>query len=299
MGARAQSPAVERRRYFSVRTILRQASSEAAQLLLHESGALGLEIRDDEVAPMPGAARPAKGEAMVIGFFADRRSAQTAHALVATRISGAKVQLAESAVEDWSELWKSRVRSVVVGRLWVGPPWLAHSAPRDKSAVVIEPKMAFGTGDHPTTRLCLEALDAHLAAHPGDSVLDVGTGTGVLAIAARKLGAGRVAGIDTDPIAVAHARENAVLNGVPDLELATGSLESVQGKFGLVLANILANTLIEMAPLLKRKVQTRLVLAGILKSQRKSVEGAFREVGLLQRGRELDAEWVRLDLEPS
>jgi len=266
-------------------------------MLLHESGALGLEIRDDEVAPMPGAARAAKGEAMVIGFFADRRSAQAAHALV-TGISGARVQLAESAVEDWSELWKSRVRSVVAGRLWVGPPWLAPSAPRDKTRVVIEPKMAFGTGDHPTTRLCLEALDAHLAAHPGDSVLDVGTGTGVLAIAARKLGASRVAGVDNDPIAVEHARENAVLNGVLDLELSTGSLESVHGKFGLVLANILANTLIEMAPLLRDRVQTRLALTGILKSQRKSVEDAFREVGLLRRGRELDAEWVRLDLEP-
>lgn len=292
-----RSPAPGGRRYFSVRAVVGQASSELAQLLLHDSGALGLEIRDEEVSPMPGAARPAKGEAMVIGFFADRRSARTARAVVTRRISRAKVRLAESAAEDWSESWKWSVRAVAVGRLWIGPPWLAHSAPEGKTTVVIEPRMAFGTGDHPTTRLCLEALDTHLAVHPGDSVLDVGTGTGVLAIAARKLHAGRVAAIDVDPIAVEQARENAALNGVK-VELFDGGLDAARGKFDLVLANLLANGLVQMAPQLKQKVRGRLVLGGILKPQQRAVEDAFRNVGLLRRGRGAEGDWVRLDLEP-
>ncbi len=294
----AGSPSSSAPRYYSVRAVLPQASSERVEALLHESGALGLEIQDDEVSPMPGVTPPARGEAMVIGYFANRQSARTARALVAQSVSGANVRIAQSPAEDWSETWRSRVRSVEVGRLWIGPPWLARSAPRGKLTVVIEPKMAFGTGDHPTTRLCLEALDAYLAAHPGDSVLDVGTGTGVLAIAARKLGAGRVAAIDTDLIAVEQARENAQLNQARDVEVSLNGLETVSGSFDCVVANILANTLIKMAPVLKLKVRRRLVLAGILTGQQREVELAFRDVGLVRRRSGVEGEWVRLDLGP-
>src|SRR5205807_721713 len=93
-------------------------------------------------------------------------------------VNGARLTLDEIETLDWSNEWKSRIKSVSVGRLWVGPPW--EKPPPEKIAIVIEPKMAFGTGDHPTTALCLAAVDAFMAAHPGASVLDVGTGTGVL-----------------------------------------------------------------------------------------------------------------------
>ena len=100
------------------------------------------------------------------------------------------------AEEDWSETWKAHVRSVTAGRLWVGPPWEKERAPPELIRVVIEPGMAFGTGDHPTTRFCLEALDEVLARKPGARLLDVGTGSGVLAIAGSKLGASKIVGVD-------------------------------------------------------------------------------------------------------
>jgi ribosomal protein L11 methyltransferase len=156
--------------------------------------------------------------------------------------------------------------------------------------------MAFGTGDHPTTTLCLEAVDLFLRDHPDASVLDVGTGSGVLAIAARKLGAGRVVGVDNDDVSVALARENAALNQAAEVELSGKSLDQVGGTFELVVANILANTLVELAPLIAPKVTGRLCLSGVLQHQRGEVEAAYRAQGLLSEGFKIHGEWIRLDL---
>jgi ribosomal protein L11 methyltransferase len=141
--------------------------------------------------------------------------------------------------------------------------------------------MAFGTGAHPTTSLCLEALSDALAARPGAAVLDVGTGSGLLAIAARKLGAGRVAANDVDPVAVRVARENAAANGVA-LELVAGPVEDVAGPFEVVVANILANTLVELAPALAERLAPGglLFLAGILTPQEEEVRSAYLAEGL-------------------
>ena len=162
-------------------------------------------------------------------------------------------------------------------------------------ALTIEPKMAFGTGDHPTTALCLAAVDAFCTAHPGASVLDVGTGTGVLALMARKLGAARVVGVDNDPMSVTLARENAAANGIEGVELSGATLEAVQGRFDLVLANILANTLVELAPALVRHTRGRLVLAGVLLHQEDEVREAFERAGAVSDGGARIGDWVRLD----
>ena len=200
------------------------------------------------------------------------------------------------AQQDWSESWKSLIRSVDIGRLWVGPPWMVKDAPAGKERIVIEPKMAFGTGDHPTTSLCLEAVDAFMGEHPGASVLDVGTGTGVLAIAAKRLGAGRVVGTDNDPVSVELAQENAEANGTPQLELSEKTLDQIDGTFDLVLANILANTLTELAPLIAPKVGRKLVLAGVLVHQREQVESAYVAQGLVPDGSKTMGEWIRIEL---
>ena len=282
--------------YLSVTVDVLEQASERVQDFLHEAGALGLEVRDSETRLMPNVRGPRPGETIVIGFFEDAAAARAAQAGIQEHFPEARSALEEVVQQDWSSSWKALIRSVTVGRLWVGPPWEVAKASADRTQVVIEPKMAFGTGDHPTTSLCLAAVDDFVSRHPGCSVLDVGTGTGVLAIAARKLGAGRVVGVDNDEVAVELARENAGANGTGDVELSGQHLESIPGTFDLVLANILANTLIELAPLLAPKVGQRLVLAGILVPQREEVTAAYVREGLVPAGERTDGEWLRLDL---
>jgi ribosomal protein L11 methyltransferase len=169
------------------------------------------------------------------------------------------------------------------------------AAPAGGVRVVIEPGLAFGTGDHPTTGLCLEALDVFLQRNPDASVLDVGTGSGVLAIAARKLGAGLVVATDNDPVAVRVARENAAANGVL-IDVRPEIPEGVV--FDLVLANILANTLVELAPRLMAALapRARLVLSGILEGQIREVTVAYRP-SLQLRPPSVEGDWACLELE--
>jgi ribosomal protein L11 methyltransferase len=271
---------------------VKKASAEAAQDLLTDCGAAGLEVRDGEGA-MPNVRKPNDGEAIVIGFFEKRALATAALKRAKAQLKPQKAELEDVVDKDWSQEWKRLIRPVTVGRLWVGPPW--EKPPADKVCLFIEPKMAFGTGDHPTTSLCLAAVDDFLAANPKASVLDVGTGTGVLAFAAKKLGAGRVVGTDNDPVAVELARECAAENGIEGVELSGKPLEAVKGKFDLVLANILANTLVALAPQLAAKAKQRVVLAGVLVPQANEVTRAFVAQGLEPVGRIAQGEWVRLD----
>ena len=281
--------------YLSLTVELPEADSELAQMTLHEAGALGLEVRDSEAPPLPGVRPPTPGEALIVAYFEDRSSADGACAELSVRWPWARTELAAVESQDWSQSWKALIRSVQTERLWVGPPWMTSEAPSGLTQVVIEPKMAFGTGDHPTTFLCLKAVDTFMAQNPSASVLDVGTGTGVLAIAARKLGASRAVGIDNDPLSVILAEENGTSNGTPEVELSGQTLDSVGGPFDLVVANILANTLMAMAPELAPKVGRRLILAGVLVPQRDAVESAYRAEGLMPDGVEIQGEWIRLD----
>jgi ribosomal protein L11 methyltransferase len=283
--------------YTSVTGELPESDSELLQALFFELGAGGLEVRDSEAPPMPGVRGPKPGEAIVIAFFDDVEAAKDALGQAQASFPAARLTLEPVENQDWSNAWKALIKSVQVGRLWVGPPWDVAAAPADKLRIVIEPKMAFGTGDHPTTTLCLQAVDEFMAAHPQASVLDVGTGTGVLAIAARKLGATRAVGIDNDAMSVTLAKENAVDNGTPEVELSGKTLDGVGGPYDLVLANILANTLVELAPLMAPKVGHTLVLAGVLAHQEEEVTSAYVAQGLHPKPTARIGDWVRLTLE--
>jgi ribosomal protein L11 methyltransferase len=284
--------------YFALSAELPETSSELAQWLLHESGSLGLEIRDRSVRPMPGEPPLPGGKVRVVAFFAERKQAERARAELQRLIPQAAVGLSEALCEDWSESWKSQVRSAQVGRIWVGPPWRSGDAAPGSLEILIEPKMAFGTGDHPTTQLCLQVLDQYLTPRPGQSVLDVGTGSGVLAIAARKLGAGRVRAVDTDLRAIKLASENCALNHVDRIELSTAPLESIAEPFDIIVANIFANALIRLAPHFRRIVRRHLVLSGILVEQTDEVKAAYRDRGFAPARTEARGDWVRLELEP-
>jgi ribosomal protein L11 methyltransferase len=184
---------------------------------------------------------------------------------------------------DNDSVWMLNPRPVQAGRLRIVPAeWPPHT---DAGALRMIDSPAFGTGLHPTTVLCLEALDDELTAWNPDSVLDVGTGSGVLALAALQWGVTRAVAIDIDAAAVRAAAENARLNGLSSrLHLVHGGLEALSGSWPLVLANVLAAPLMEMAPTLVWRVGRggRLVLSGIRSSLAPEVEQAYRHVGVRQ-----------------
>jgi ribosomal protein L11 methyltransferase len=264
--------------------------ADAATAILFERGAAGVEEREAGLAPMPGERQPGAGRVLLVGFFPDRESA-----LDAAGALGVPADLAEIPDRDWGEEWKKGLGPVTVGRLFLRPSWIEAAPPPGAAEVVLDPGMAFGTGTHATTSLCLAAIDAFLARRPGASVLDVGTGSGLLAIAARKLGAGRVAANDNDPIAVAVAAENAGRNGAA-LELTGDPPSAIPGSFDLVVANILANVLVDLAPDLARRAAPggEVVLAGVLVPQEAEVAGAFLAQGLEALPGERRGEWSLL-----
>lgn len=272
------------------------AAQDAAAAHLLRLGASGVELRDGEL-PMPGVAQPPPGRVWLIGYFPSAQALARARAEAARVLPGTRTRMAQVRTVDWSKYWRRRIRAVQVGRFWVGPPWKRASAPKQGWRLVIEPRMAFGTGDHPTTQLCLQLVDDYLAAHPGRSVLDVGTGSGILALAARKAGARRVVGTDNDPLAIENALHNARVNAVRGVEFSDAALRSIPGRFDLVVANILANTLIALAAPLAAKTGHVLSVSGVLASQASDVTKAFLARGLKERSREALGEWVRLDFE--
>jgi len=192
--------------------------------------------------------------------------------------------------EDWATGWRQHFSPTRIGRrLVIKPTWEPFTQGPDDLVIELDPGMAFGTGTHPTTRLCLEALEK--LGQPGD-VLDVGTGSGILAIAAAKLGASRVVGTDIDADAVEVARENCEMNGV-SAELVTTPLAEIPERFGVVLANILAEDLIRMAPDLTAKVAPGgfLILSGILVERESSVIDGFAATGLTLAETTREGEW--------
>jgi ribosomal protein L11 methyltransferase len=231
---------------------------------------------------------------------ADGERARARAEVVAAAFDGAQVR-AEPLDPAWRERWKRWfVGFDISSRLRVRPPWEAEGG-GDAVTVIIEPGMAFGTGQHETTRLCLEAIDAAFAVaapRPAD-VLDVGTGTGILAIAAALLGAARVVALDNDPDAVSITVDNAEVNGVAArIEASATALSRVRGRFDLVVANILAPVLMGMAPELSRHTAPGglLVLSGILATQSAGVVAAYAAVGMTLAAKAQAGEWVRLDL---
>lgn len=165
-------------------------------------------------------------------------------------------------------------------RLWVGPPWVPEEErAAGKLPIVFDCIGVFGSGNHPTTYGCLTAVERFVCEHPGASVLDVGTGTGVLSIAAKLLGAGRVVAIDIDPPSVIEAQKNAERHGV-DIEVSGQRLEDVVGVFDLVVANIRPDPLVALAAELAKRTRVRLVTSGVLPKEREPVEAAFLQTDL-------------------
>ncbi|HEX7346573.1 MAG TPA: 50S ribosomal protein L11 methyltransferase [Candidatus Limnocylindrales bacterium] len=203
---------------------------------------------------------------------------------------------------DWAEAWKAHFPVMRVGRrLVIRPTWREHVAAADDVVLALDPGMAFGTGLHPTTRLCLAALEP-LGADgrlQGARVLDVGCGSGILAIAALKLGAAAALGVDTDPVAIEATIENAARNAVTDdLSAREGSLPTDEEPFDIVLANLIAGVLIPLAPLLRDELRSggTLLASGIFVDRETEVTAAFDAADLTVEGRTSEGDWVALRL---
>ncbi|MBE7468266.1 MAG: 50S ribosomal protein L11 methyltransferase [Anaerolineae bacterium] len=207
---------------------------------------------------------------------------------------------------DWAESWKAHFHPVRVGRRFViKPSWRDYTATPDDIVIEIDPGLAFGSGLHPTTQLCLKILEEMPLA--GQTLFDVGTGSGILALAALKLGAAKVRAVDIDDIAVRVTEENFERNGYPlsgpqkgegaEVEVAVGSAGEAGGRqWDIVVANILANTIIELLPGLKAALAHggSLILSGIIAEQEASVTAAATAHGLRFSERRAEEDWVAL-----
>jgi ribosomal protein L11 methyltransferase len=201
------------------------------------------------------------------------------------------------AEEDWAEVWKDRLNVLRIGqRIVIRPSWQDYGPGPGDVVIQLDPGMAFGTGLHPTTQMCLVELEGLM--RPGAAVLDLGTGSGILAIAAAKLGAGRVLAVDRDPVAVKVARGNAVANSVQQtVRVVRGSLREVSGTYDLVVVNILAGVIVEMAReglAARLRPGGTLIAAGIIAGQEPEVVAALERAGLTGVERRVKEDWVCL-----
>jgi ribosomal protein L11 methyltransferase len=210
-------------------------------------------------------------------------------------------ELSSVSTEDWSTSWKVNFKPLRVGkRLLIVPSWEEPQPQQNDIVLRLDPGMAFGTGGHETTRLCLELLEQIMDTMPtllSPAVLDLGTGSGILAMAAVQLGAGRVCAVDIDPLAVEVARENLEINGLTDqVECSTTPLESLDACFDVILANILAEELVRLAPALSERLSPggSLVLSGILAEKEGLVRNGFSVQPLEYLTTLHEGEWVAL-----
>jgi ribosomal protein L11 methyltransferase len=318
-----EGPDVEPDSWLALRCRISEASKEHLSAFLFELGSRGLteehpglDLGDDGplLSGDPGEWRPdapksPDGYVQLTAWFrggedVDRLVAATSARLTELSAPSNEVSVERVAPADWNAAWKRHFEPFQVSpRLWIVPTWHEAPAVRGNERVIrMDPGMAFGTGTHFTTAGCLRMLD-HLLANGVviPSLLDVGTGTGVLAIGALLLGAQTAVGLDTSADAVAATIENAALNGVASrMQAHHGPLESLpRGTFPVIVANLLAPLLVHLADQLADRLSSGglLIVSGLLRSQEEQVRAALGAVGLRQTDAITDDDWAVLRFE--
>jgi ribosomal protein L11 methyltransferase len=271
--------------------LIEPQSSEAIQYALMEAGALGVEEGSEK-----------DGLLTVTAYFdsVPEREKIRDELLNALRIynlpssCAREMTLREVENKDWLGEWKTNWKPVSIGeRFIIAPPW-SEIEEKDKIIIRIEPGMAFGTGTHETTKLCLAAIEKYFN---GGSFLDVGTGTGILAIAAAKLfPSSEIKACDTDAEAIEIARENAILNQTPQINFSVGSIDEQTASADFVCANLTADVIVPMLHLLIGATCGRLVLSGILETQEEWVSSRLHELGVNRFQIKHDGEWIAIIL---
>lgn len=269
---------------------------------------LSYSLVDDGLSARPDAGGPATVRAYLPGSDArgaDRAVDETRRRLGHLQAFGLRpigdLSIRPVHEEDWAAAWKRHFPVLRVGRrLVIRPTWRRHRPSPTDVVLVLDPGMAFGTGLHPTTRLCLEALEslADRGSLEGARVLDVGCGSGILGLAAVKLGAAHVLGVDTDPVAVGATTGNARRDHLTGRLVARqGSVPTGQAPFDVVLANLIASLLMSLASELAAEVRPggRLLASGIFLDRESEASRALGEAGLHIVGRKAETDWVALE----
>jgi ribosomal protein L11 methyltransferase len=199
--------------------------------------------------------------------------------------------------EKWAEAWKENFKPIeVTPRLVIKPPWENWPEKPGQIVIEIDPGMAFGTGTHPSTQMCLQFMEEVIPSFPGvPSVLDVGTGSGILSIAARKMGVKKITAIDIDPVAIGCARGNARANRAGGgIVFHLGSPEDLQASFDLVVANLLPQELLIVAPTLARLLahSGKLIISGFLVNQKREMAAAFGKQGFGEKSARQQKGWA-------
>jgi ribosomal protein L11 methyltransferase len=277
--------------WYALDVIIVPEVREAVEYALMEAGALGTETEERE-----------NQELRVTAYFDQPPSREGVRSELAEALriydlpssSVLEMSVREVPNEDWLGEWKKNWQPVETGRFIVAPPWSDLSVSGDRLLIRIEPGMAFGTGTHETTRLCLAAIQKY---YEGGSFLDVGTGTGILAIAAAKLfPEARIEACDTDAEALAIAVENAHLNDVGErITFRAGTIDESTPSADFVCANLTADVIADLLPSLLGVTCGRAVLSGILESQVEDVVARLRECGVTIPSEIMqDGEWLAL-----
>jgi ribosomal protein L11 methyltransferase len=278
-------------KWYALDVLIEPQASEAVEYALMEAGALGTETNDAETELLRVSAyfdQVPNRERVRTGLTEAFRIYQLPSS------SARETTVREVFDRDWLGEWKKSWQPVEVGeRFIIAPPWAEIPDARGRIVIRIEPGMAFGTGTHETTRLCLVAIEKYFA---GGSFLDVGTGTGILAIGAAKLFPGaHIEACDPDAEAITIARENARLNGVGHICFRVGSVEETTASAGLVCANLTANVIAPLLSSLLGATCGRLILSGILETQLEIVTAQLHNTGVSSAVEIMqDGEWLAI-----
>jgi ribosomal protein L11 methyltransferase len=277
--------------WFEVSVEVPRSCSEAVANFLIENGSPGLQLEESN------------DTAVLTAYFTHapvidslRQFSVAIGAAPSERVL--QVRVRTIAEEDWADNWKRHFNPQCIGaRLYVCPSWDC-APPAGRVAVIIDPGMAFGTGQHASTRGCLELLEHAVETQPVRRALDVGTGSGLLAIALAKLGVGEVWATDIDPAACAIATANAGLNGVRTQLHIASTFESTWGPFDLITANLFANILQELAPQLTRMLSPKgiVICSGLLVEDEQRVRTAYESLSCKLWERREEDSWVTLAL---
>ena len=255
-----------------------------------------LAARHDPAAPVVITAHLADDDGAAAAVDATERALWHLQAFGLRPIGPLRVRSVDDA--DWADSWRSHYVPQRIGRVVIVPSWTTEALREGEVAIILDPGMAFGTGLHPTTRACLDMLQA-TTPMPA-AVLDVGCGSGILALAALRLGVERATAIDTDALAIAASRDNALRNGLADrLSARLGTLAAVaEERYPLIVANLVAAVLIELAPALAAHLARGgvLIASGIIEVRAGEVAGALSAAGLATMEWRTEDEWVSLRL---